>query len=669
MKSIKTKLVTYFSILILVSSITLGLISIQKASSALTAEAEKTLAALSFEAAKLTESRIKTQRKTLETLAALEIFQNMDWTEQQPILQNLVKRGDFLELGVMQLNGTVYYSSGSTIQLGESDPARKALAGDKNAQNFAINPTTNEIVLMYGTPIEKDGKVVGALLGRRDGNALSEIADDTGYGNKGYGYIIDSNGTVIGHPDREKVLNQFNPIEEAKNDESLASVATLFEKVFADKKGVSSYSYQGNDLYAGYAPIEGTNWTFIITANQNEVLAAIPELQKNIMIVMAIILLVSIALIYLVGSSIAKPIILSVKYSEKIANLDITQDIPKNFLKKKDEIGDLSKALQNITNSLRGIIKEINSSSEQLATASEELTATSQQSASAAEEVSQTVEEIARGASDQARNTEEGSSKAILLGEIIEKDQGYMRNLNNVSNKVAGVVNEGLKEIDNLSNITEESNGAIKEIYEVIFKTNESSNRIGQASSVIASIADQTNLLALNAAIEAARAGDAGRGFAVVAEEIRKLAEQSSTSTKAIDEVVNELQSNAQDAVKTIERVSTISKEQTISVMNSKDKYMLIAEAMKEAEQGVKLLNGSGEEMEKMKDEILNTLENLSAIAEENAAATQQATASMEEQSASVEEIASSSESLSNLAQKLYLIIMKFKVNLRDTVD
>jgi len=122
------------------------------------------------------------------------------------------------------------------------------------------------------------------------------------------------------------------------------------------------------------------------------------------------------------------------------------------------------------------------------------------------------------------------------------------------------------------------------------------------------------------------------------------------------------LQNNAKNAVNTMERLSNISKEQASSVINTRDKYMLISEAMNESGKVVKQLNASGEKMEKTKYEILDIFEKLSALAEESAAATEEATASMEEQAASIEEIASSSENLSNLAQNLQTIIMKFKV-------
>ncbi len=662
MKSIKTKLVVHFSILILCISILIGFFALHNASKAITTEAEAGLQSLANEGVRLTESRVATQKQALELLSGEQEIQSMDWELQQPVLQQQVQNTNFLALAVVQPNGTANYHDGTTANLGDRDYVKKAFAGETNVSDLTFSEGTDDPVLMYAAPIERNGKVVGVMIGRRDGFALSNITDKISYRKNGYAYMINSEGTVVAHPKRDRILNKWNPLQGVASDSSLQSVANLFEKMISEKRGIEKYTFSGNDLYAGYAPITGTDWILVVTANESEVLASIPVLQNKIMLITAIILVVSIFITYYLGATITNPIINIIKHSGKIAELDISQDVPENLLNKQDEVGGLSKAMQMITNNLREVIGNISHSSEHVSTSSEELTATTQQSATVADEVAKTVEEISQSASHQANNTEEGTAKAVLLGETIAKDQAYVNELNTASQQVNHAVQEGLIEIENLTKIASESSKATNEVREGIIKTNESAKKIGEASSIIAQIADQTNLLSLNAAIEAARAGEAGKGFSVVADEIRKLAEQSTKSTKMIDLVVQELQSNSNASVDIMEGVSAILLEQEKSVQESRQKYIIINEAMREAQLAVEKLNHSGKEMEMMKDAIVETLENLAAIAEENSAATEEVSSSLEEQSASLEEIAKASGGLSELAYQLQSVIQKFKV-------
>lgn len=661
-RSIRTRLIAYFSIMLLIATMALGFTALNKASTSLKNEAKKALVSLAEEGAQITSSRIDGQIKVLKTVAATTEIESMDWRLQQPELQRVLDETGFLDMAVVLPDGSARYTSGDTSSLGDREYVKKAFMGEANVSDLLISRVTNAIVLMYATPIYQEDKVVGVLIGRRDGHALSNITNDITYGETGYSYMFNSKGIVVAHPDENKVLNQFNPIEEYKTDESLKSLAESFERGIRDKHGNMTYRFNGKDIMTGYAPVEGTDWVFSIAAEQHEVLEAIPGFRNSLTYMVLITIICCIAVVYVIGSGLIKPVTKVVDQSKRIAALDITGNIQQKYLGKKDEVGDLSRALQEITDNLRVILKEITDSSDKVAIASNELTNTSQQLAVSAEEVALTVGEVAHGASEQAKDLEIGFEKATVLGDTIEKDQVYIQKLNTATQKVTDAVSEGLEVIEGLSQITDENNAASKEVYDVILQTNQSSNKIGEASTMISSIAKQTNLLALNASIEASRAGEAGKGFAVVAEEIRKLAELSAASTREIDEMVGELLGNSTNAMDTIKKVTTITVRQTESVKNTREKYQLIHKAMIEAEKAVQQMNVSGAEMERMKNEILATLENLSAIAEENSASTEEMSASIEEQSASVEEMASASDGLSAMAAQLQRIIDRFKL-------
>lgn len=671
MKSIKTKLLLSFSVLIISVAILISFFATVTGSEMLSESAQNTVDLMAEDGAKLVKSRMETVIKELSVISQQNEIRSMSLNNQLVILNEAKGNSVFMDLAIVQKNGTATYTDGSEKDLSDRDYITKALAGEANISDVIISKVTGEAVIMVAVPIKNGDAVVGALIGRLNGTALSDVTNDTGYGEKGYAYMLNNSGQVIAHPNSDMVMNQVNPIVEAETQPFYQSLSKAIQVMLEKRNGFIDYQFEGKSIYSGYAEVPGTDWIIVVTANKDEVLSDIPALQGKMILILVIGLVYSLIIVYLIGNTITKPMIAVTKLSKKIADLDVSENVPAKYLRWKDENGILANAMQSIMDNLRSIIGEITDASLQVSSTAQELTATAEQSAMSAEEVSRTVEEIAKGASEQASNTETGSNEAIKLGELIEQSRNHMHNMNMASNKVTEVVNGGLKEIDHLTGISEESASATKEIYDIILKTNESTEQIGEASNVISAIAEQTNLLALNASIEAARAGEAGKGFAVVADEIKKLAGQSAKSTEYIDGIISELKAVVDRAVEAMERVNEISKEQFDSVISTKQKYELIMDAMEETNTAVTQLNDSEEEMGVSKNQILDMLQTLSAIAEENAASTEEASSAMVEQSASMEEIAKSSERLALLASSLQEIIMKFKVaelNYKDQV-
>lgn len=662
-RSIKTTLVLYFSILISVFALGTGYLSVKSSRAALIDAATSSITLAGQEASEYVASRIETELRTLEVVAMRNDIISMDWEKQQPVLMETLPKVDFQNIAVVDLDGNAHFTDGSTGSLQDRPHFQKAIAGESNvSKDVVFSVITGDPIFSYCVPIEKNGQIIGALVGHRDALSLSEISATRGYGENGYGYIINDLGEMVGYHDENKVLEKFNPIEAAKEDNSQESLAELFEEILDKKEGFSEYELNGVKSFAGFSNIEGSDWTFVIRADRDEVLAKSIELQKNLILASLLGLVIALVATFILGNQIVAPIILAVGHGEKLSTLDFSNNVPEEILNRDDEIGLLGQVFQTITENLRQAMMDVGSATENITSTSEELSATTEETAASAEEVSRTAEEIAKGSTDQAHNTETGTYKAIELGDVIEEDTIAMDALNQATSNVSGVVVEGLSEITDLYNQIQETAKASEEVLKIIMATNESAVQIGEASNIISSIADQTNLLALNAAIEAARAGEEGRGFAVVAEEIRKLAEESTNSTISINEVVKELQDNSQIAVKTMEEVSEIVNLETEKAISSREKYNQITVAMDEAENRVKILNESSQKMEQRKDEILETLQNLSAIAEENSAATEEVTASMANQTIAVQEIAGASESLAQLGETLQNVVNRFKI-------
>ena len=626
MKSIKIKVTLYLTAVIMLLSLVLGVLAVSISRNTVTVEAEKALMSLVEQTEKLVRSRMETQIRILESISKMDEIRSMDWEVQQPVLRSQMEETDFTTLAIVHIdNGEAHYIDGTTADLSDRDYVNKAIAGESNISDIIISRVTNETVLMFAVPIMNGAQAAGVLIGRTDGNTLSMITDDISYGQTGYAYMIDMNGTVVAHKDRDKVLVQWNPIVEAENNIDLDSISYEFDRMITNKIGLGSYIMDGTELTNAYMAIEGTNWIISISAAQKEVLSSIPVMTNAIMLTSLVMIITGMAVSLFLGNAIATPIINLTAILERFAKHDLTFDknsVALKYLKRKDEIGKITFALEKMQRAITGLIKQAILSSETVGAASQELSASMQEISSNTQNQASNSEELSSSMEEMAANINEVNGNIHVAADDVNALYGTMedvsklienngKNLNNIdhslesilsaldtvrhsindiskrsqdaSKEAQGTVNladEGKRNLDKTVSQMETIQGTIVNLSEVIDGLGESAGQIGDITDLIKDVAEQTNLLALNASIEAARAGEHGKGFAVVAQAIGSLAAESQNAAKEITKVIKNIQAEIGKAITRSEEGTKVVDSGTFLVKETSSSLEKIFEAI-----------------------------------------------------------------------------------------
>jgi methyl-accepting chemotaxis protein len=661
---LSTKIALYVGSVILIIAMGLGVLASYFSGEALLNKAESNLEQMGSEGSKYVDLSVSSKIQILQEIANKAEVRSMDWNTQKDVLKEDVERLGYLDLAIVKPSGDAsYVLSGDKSNLGDREYVVNGLKGVGGVSNVLISKVTGQAVLMYAAPITKDGRVVGVLVGRTDGNSLNNFTNNIKYGDKDYAFVLGKDSTFYAYPNKDYVLQQKNVLKEGEKGGIFSDFAKQIKKVGLEKQTTIKYTFDGVDYITAVTPIKSTGWLLCTSVQKKEIGDIINKLTLYIILASLGFIVIGIITSFILSLSITKPIVAVSNKLNDLAAYDFTtyNKEMERHLSRKDEVGLITRSLKSMQDHLVNLITSISVISNKVASSSNDVNTASQQIVAMAEQTSVSIDEIAKGAYEQAKDTEQGSNYMNNLSEIILEDSKDRDLLNNTADIADKMKDEGTRIVEDLMDKTQITNNATTEINRVIAETQQSSKKIQAASQMIGKITQQTNLLALNASIEAARAGEAGKGFAVVAEEIGKLADQSNIFTHQINNDIKELAQKIDFTVKSIEQVDKSIHSQAEIVGKTKEKFDGIASSLAQMKTIILSLNSSGNEIENRKNEMIHILGNLSAVSEENAAATEETLATVESQNISMSQIADTSNELAVLAKDIQTNLNKFK--------
>ncbi|WP_342508737.1 methyl-accepting chemotaxis protein [Sporosarcina sp. FSL K6-2383] len=347
---------------------------------------------------------------------------------------------------------------------------------------------------------------------------------------------------------------------------------------------------------------------------------------------------------------------------ETAAAGDLTKNVDEKYIQ-SDEIGEVALAYNNMLQRTNDAIHTVLDSSTQLNESSSQVSQVFEKVVASSQEVSLATDEIAHGASKQSEDTEETSHRIFDLSDQMDSLNDLSNNMNDLSKQTSSSTEIGMTEVRKLREHNVAANEMNEKVQQQIETLTAKIADINQVITSIHGITAQTNLLALNASIEAARAGEHGKGFAVVAEEVRKLAEQSSSETDVIQQTVQEILVESQQTVAVITANMQLMEDQNQSVTSTESSFIRNAELAQQMGGTIDELATKLADMMDHKDQALIAVQSVAAISEETAASAEEVSASSATQQTELERVAEATAHMHTIAQELQEVVNRFKLS------